>query len=429
MKHTVEQVALAHGALGLLINVPGANVVNFDFNFRAGDYLAPKGKCDTAHIMEHMVLGANKRYKSSAEYSKEFSKNGAYNNASTATYHMSYVAECAAFEAVRIVDLLCLAVEAPLFLESEFKAEKANVHEELKSRSNNHGNELSLRLGEAMGQFDLSYQERAAQLKDIELKDITDFYAKTHTAGNLRFIIAGDIAAIKSDLVDRVEHMALKLGPGTRIALPDEPINSVPAPLCIENKTSTSIYYRWETSFEALLGEADEDACDALFGILLGTMHSRIFGQAREQGLAYGIGYGKYRTRDSHLWFMAGQVQPENIQALTALICTELAKAANGELLEEDIVEAKQRALGNFQRGIQTVGNLVDFYAERFAFDDVVEEYKRVPKRIENLTLSSVKSMAKRMLASNQPWGLGYYGDVGTIDSEALYGELAKLYR
>ena len=35
-----------------------------------------------------MVLGANKRYASSSEFSKVFEQNGAYSNASTGTYHM-----------------------------------------------------------------------------------------------------------------------------------------------------------------------------------------------------------------------------------------------------------------------------------------------------------------------------------------------------
>ena len=68
MKHSVELVELASGAKGLLIDIPDASVVSFDFNFRAGDYLSPKGKWDTAHIMEHLVLGANSRYKKSRDF-------------------------------------------------------------------------------------------------------------------------------------------------------------------------------------------------------------------------------------------------------------------------------------------------------------------------------------------------------------------------
>ena len=65
MKHSVVKVRLNNGAEGLVIDVPDATVMCYDFNFRAGDYLSPKGKMDTAHILEHMVLGANKRYKKS----------------------------------------------------------------------------------------------------------------------------------------------------------------------------------------------------------------------------------------------------------------------------------------------------------------------------------------------------------------------------
>ena len=120
------------GAKGLLIIVPDASVTSFDFNFRAGDYLAPIDKWDTAHIMEHMVLGANKRYASSSEFSKVFEQNGAYSNASTGTYHMSYIAECADFETERILDLLCLSIEAPAFLNQNLRPKKRTFVKNLK---------------------------------------------------------------------------------------------------------------------------------------------------------------------------------------------------------------------------------------------------------------------------------------------------------
>lgn len=44
MKHTVNQIKLANGASGLFIDVPGATVMDYEFNFRAGDYLVPREK-------------------------------------------------------------------------------------------------------------------------------------------------------------------------------------------------------------------------------------------------------------------------------------------------------------------------------------------------------------------------------------------------
>ena len=38
MKHTVEKVKLSNGAEGLLIDIPDASVMTFEFNFRDGKY-------------------------------------------------------------------------------------------------------------------------------------------------------------------------------------------------------------------------------------------------------------------------------------------------------------------------------------------------------------------------------------------------------
>ena len=61
MKHIVTEVKLRNGAKGLLIHIPDASVMSFEFNFRAGEYLVDPEKWETPHLMEHMLLGANER--------------------------------------------------------------------------------------------------------------------------------------------------------------------------------------------------------------------------------------------------------------------------------------------------------------------------------------------------------------------------------
>ena len=64
MKHSVEEVRLKNGARGLLIDIPGATVMSFQFHFRAGNrFVADKEIYETAHIMEHLAFGANAKYK------------------------------------------------------------------------------------------------------------------------------------------------------------------------------------------------------------------------------------------------------------------------------------------------------------------------------------------------------------------------------
>lgn len=94
MKHSVQEVRLQNGARGLLIDVPGATVMSFQFEFRAGNrYVANKDIYETAHIMEHMAFGANALYKTEHAYEADFTKNGAYHNAWTSDVAMCYVAD------------------------------------------------------------------------------------------------------------------------------------------------------------------------------------------------------------------------------------------------------------------------------------------------------------------------------------------------
>ena len=427
MKHSVVKVRLNNGAEGLVIDVPDATVMCYDFNFRAGDYLSPKGKMDTAHILEHMVLGANKRYKKSSDFSKEFSKNGAYNNASTGKFHMSYEAECADFEAFRILDLLCVAIESPLLLESEFIAEKANVCEELKSRRNNHFSELSLTMGEAMGQCELTYGERAKQLGDINLSDIKKHYQKTHYAGNLRFFIAGNIGNRKNDILARIENMDIKSG-GERLALPDEKLKSITNPLNIKNDSVENVFYRWETVQSHVLSDPEDEATGAFFATLMGTMHSRIFGAARERGLVYGINYGQYRTKNNSIWWVAGQVLPQNIDKLFTLISSELKSVANGNFTSQEMADARSYALGSFQKSIQTVSRLLYHYYGKFVFDGEIDDYYKVPAAIKAVTDKKVISMAIQCLQSSNLWGLGFLGATEEIDTNKLNKTIKSTY-
>ena len=106
MKHTTTEIRLKNGARGLLIDIPGATVMSFQFQFRAGNrYVANKNVYETAHIMEHMAFGANARFKDEHEFEAEFIKNGAYHNAYTSDTSMVYIADCADFEWQRIFDL------------------------------------------------------------------------------------------------------------------------------------------------------------------------------------------------------------------------------------------------------------------------------------------------------------------------------------
>ena len=78
MKHNVEHIELNNGAKGLLIHVPDATVMSYELNFRAGEYLVEREKWEVPHLMEHVILGANKSYPDAKAFQAEFQKNSKY---------------------------------------------------------------------------------------------------------------------------------------------------------------------------------------------------------------------------------------------------------------------------------------------------------------------------------------------------------------
>ena len=198
MKHTTTELRLKNGARGLLIDIPGATVMSFQFQFRAGNrYVKGKDIYETAHIMEHMAFGANAKYKSEHAYEADFTKNGAYHNAYTSDLSMAYVADCADFEWERILELQQVAICQPRFNNVELEAEKGNVKSELTGYLNNHNRVLWPKIQQLLGEDVYTFWQRLQTINNVQLKDIREHHKRTHTSDNMRFVIAGRLVAAR----------------------------------------------------------------------------------------------------------------------------------------------------------------------------------------------------------------------------------------
>lgn len=428
MKHTVTELKLPNGARGLLIHIPQATVMNFDFNFRAGEYLVTRDKWETPHLMEHLLLGANEQIPKARAFQAEFEKNGAYNNASTGTYDISYEAECADFEWNRILRLLLMAITKPLFLAEEFTAEFGNVREELTARSNNHFRHLSLCLRQQFGFSVLPDQERLELMDNVILQDIRDHYQVTHTSSNLRFVIAGKFGAARQRSVEALlKNMELPEGNG-RTQLPVERPLALKQPLHLHNETVDNLYFYLDTFMGRRASDPESDALGLLNSMLTETFYSRILGTARERGLVYHISSGFGQTAQSTNWWFGAQVMPNHAEALFEIIIHELQEMQAGRLEDHEIAAAKQYALGRYQRGGQTVGGIADGYAQRYFFDDEIDDYYALPKRIQAITKEGLIQINHDMFG-DKIWGLGTLGKSGERFTDQLNTKLSSLWQ
>jgi predicted Zn-dependent peptidase len=427
MKHTVHHVKLANGTEGLLLHIPDASVMTFELNFRAGEYLVEKSKWETPHIMEHMLLGANQMIPKARAFQAEFEKNGAYCNASTGSYDITYEAECADFEWDRILGLLLTAITKPLFLNDEFEAEFGNVREELTARSNNHFRHLSLALRKQYGFLALTDQDRLQIMENVTIEDITSHYQKTHTSSNLRFVIAGNLLAGRRKTIEQLlETIELPLGNG-RTELPNETPAAIPKPLYIHNDTIDNVYFYLDTFAKRRLSDAESDNLSLINTMLTETLYSRILGAARERGLVYSMSSGVGQSKTSANWWFGAQVMPKNAPALFDIIVHELSDVFAGNISDEDIESAKQYALGRYQRSGQTVSGTANGYSYRYFFDDHIDDYYKIPERIEAITKQGIIKVSQSLFA-DRVWGLGALGNASPEFLNNLQSQVSGLW-
>jgi predicted Zn-dependent peptidase len=425
LKHTIEEVKLPSGARGLLIDVPDATVMSFQFQFRAGNrYVKNKDIYETAHIMEHMAFGANAQYKSEHAYEAEFTKNGAYHNAYTSDLSMTYVADCADFEWDRILALQRVAICQPKFNDVELQAEKGNVKSELTGYLNNHNRVLWPKIQQLLGEDILTFWQRIQTIPNVTLADIREHHKRTHTASNMRFVIAGKLHGRKSEIKRQLDEWELPTG--ERFVVPKDELSRA-NPTLIRRKEASNLTFGWSMMAPRELTDEETEAMNCLDQILTGTMHSRIYGAARKKGLAYGVFSDTSVGFHDSSWDFGGQVNLETAEGLFDIIVREVKCVLDGKITEAELDAAKSYALGRYQMGAQTVAQISNFYTGRYFADGVVKDYNKVPQSIRKTTRALMINTAREFITSNT-WVMAGVSSGEKSELTLLNDKLATLF-
>jgi predicted Zn-dependent peptidase len=426
LKHKVEHIKLDSGLEGLIIDTPKTGVVVAEVSFRAGEFMLPRDKWETAHLLEHVLLGANKSFPKARDFQAAIEQNGAYSNASTSVYDVTYEVECADFEWRRVLGLLFDAISTPLFLQDEFDTEKSNVREELISRSNNHFRHLNLGLRQAMGMRALTDPERIELLDGVKREDLVEHYKKTHTLPNARFIIAGNFKGHYDEPIALI-HSKLKLSSkGTRIPMPTEEPKTPDDPLVARKPSVPNVYLYLDLYAKRVFSEKESHALNLLSTYLTETMYSRIFGTAREKGWVYGMGSGVSHLGSATGWWLGAQVSKTNSQPLLRLIRDECQRLADGVIDKNDFEGAKKHLLGKSMRSGQTSSGIVNSYG-KYYMDDQIEDLNRLPQKLESLKSEDCIKVFQE-LRNDNIWGLGVLGSTSLVPARKLNGYAAEIF-
>ena len=427
LDHKVSEVSLKNGTKGLLVHIDSSTVMTFDFCFKAGYSNAPKDKFDLPHVLEHVLLGANKKYPKAKLFNAEIEKNGAYTNGTTDQNNIHYLAESADFEWQRVLDLMLTSLVSPLFLEEEFKAELGNVSEELSSNLNSYYRVLGTNLAQEMGLETESYSNRIKLLKNIKINDIKKYYKKTHTAQNLQFIIAGNVKWRKKKIVNILNSYIDLLPQGRAMEIPDNKAFSLKKPLLIKRKEAEKIYFYIDIYHSQRMNEDEICQMFIVNNMLTGTLHSNLLGEAREKGLLYSMGSGVTRGKNWSDWWFGADVTSHNIQEVFDIMVEQIKKIANGDIKKSDVEAAIALETGRFQRSYQQVSDISNFYSSEYFFDGTIDNYKHVDTLLKGVNIKKITDTTNKILDKNC-WGIGILGRVGDVDPKLLHDKFATIF-
>ena len=105
------------------------------------------------------------------------------------------------------------------------------------------------------------------------------------------------------------------------------------------------------------------------------------------------------------------------------MIQMEMMKALNGEVSDRDFEAAKLYALGRFQMGAQTVGQIADYYAENYFMNEEVDKYDNMPNIIKGIDKNKMIELSREFAGS----GIKGFATVSSVEKAVISNLETKL--
>jgi predicted Zn-dependent peptidase len=280
-------------------------------------------------------------------------------------------------------------------------------------------------MSQEIGEDSLTYAERLTIMPNMRLIDIKNHYNATHTKGNMRFVVAGNFEGRMTRLREILD--GYELPAGDRLPIPVDELHSF-EPFAILRKDVPNITFGWTMNLPRRLSDDEKMAMVTLDHMLNGTMHSRILGEARRLGLVYAIYSDTSAYEHNSSWDFGAEVNADKIEALFDIIVREVGRINDGDISDTELNDAKGYALGRYQMGIQTVGQLNTWFADRYFADGRIDDFKALPKKTRAVSRDQIVNIAKEFISANC-WGIGIYGNTNKATAEILRDKLGGLYK
>lgn len=413
MKYQIKETKLKNSARMLSVHSPGSKTFYIQIYFRSGSIYAPKGKYEIAHLMEHMAFLGNKKVKSKQDFAYEIEKNGAYMNAHTSSELLSYDYICAMHEYEVILELALAQIFEPLIPQDAIESEKKVIVSELKRKQNNDNFRKSYDgTYRNMYQGILSIEDRIASLQNINRQDMVSFHKELHNPANMTIVVSGDLPGRKITQITKMFETA---------APQDSTKHQQKRKTKLRSDYKQKVVLQKNTQKDqnfftfSLIDPHYHIELESVFRIF-NAMYSegdfaRMFLQAREKGLSYGVGADFGTAPEVTTFSIYDQTETGKLDELLRLCLSELKKILDGDFSQKEFDRAKGYVIGRFARHYELSQEVAEFsevyYIEDnykiYTPDDAIAELQRVkPQDIVEL---------KEILLQKNNWLLSIVGE------------------
>jgi len=389
---------LANGLRVVTTPVPTAQSVSVNVFVGVGSRAEDRRRNGLSHYLEHMLFKGSEKRPSTMAIAEAIEGAGGILNAYTAKEFTCYLNQVPYDRFELALDVLADMVVCPLLDAAEIERERTVVQQEIKRAYDQPGawaSELLSRASYGDQPVGWSIAGTEETVGALRREDFVDHVQTWHVPNNMVLSVAGN-----TDHERVMDGAARHLGALGRRPVPDfEPARpEVPQERVLVEKREIA-QSNLALALRALSRTDPDRYSLMILNTVLGRgMSSRLFKEVRERrGLAYAVGSGVSRHRDTGLLSISAGVSPEKLRDASQVILEEVFKLSEEPVPAEELARARDYAVGTFRLSLETPMALAQRVGENLLTTGEIEPVEEVVAKLEAVTDDDVTAVARRL--------------------------------
>jgi predicted Zn-dependent peptidase len=350
------------------------------------------------HLIEHLVFKGTKK-RSNKEIAIEFDSLGADFNAFTDKENSCFYCDFIDTHLHKCTELLFDIVFNPVFSEDSIITEKKIILEEIKMVEDTPSEDILNYFYEiVLNEHPLSFPILGTKksLKEINQKDILDYFNKNYVFKNIVISAAGNVKhkelvdAVKSNIKDydgkflkEKENVFLK-----------EPLHKRHIKIIKKKINASNLCYG---TVGCNRSSPDRFPLGLLMNIIGGSMSSRLFQKIREDnGLAYSVYAGNMQYTDTGLIDIYAASDPRNLVKIVEIIENEIKDIKENGLSDIELDRAKENIKGGIVLNIEEISSRMFRFGKSLLMENEILPISRILNKIDMVKAIEIQEMANK---------------------------------